>query len=220
MRSRYLLTAALALVLLVVVANATAYAYRWISGNVVVAPPERAQGAACTGFYSEYADRGDNPLPNLGTNYDAPTYGDKRISVTPRTVVCEYTYGDHTFYLYESIEVRVPITVGTWWIKDFYAFGYYGNGYEGYVYVYIKVKSTISGVKFDRAELKVYHYTRDNRVREVGAIDLKDSESSLFVEMAPGEALSLDLWLDPAEGASGEAKFALHFYVSQENEKP
>ncbi|MCS7107482.1 MAG: hypothetical protein NZ902_05215 [Acidilobaceae archaeon] len=217
MRSRYWLTTALALVLLVVVANATAYAYRWLDGTVQVAPPNNAQGAACTGFYTERAEQADNPLPDLGTNYDAPTYGPNSITVTPGAVVCQYTHGGNTFNLYESISVTVPITSGTWWIKDFYAFGYYGNGYTDNVHVFIRVKNIISGVNFDAAELRLYKFPGG---QYVGMIDLKNSGSSLYVMLASGEALRLDLWLDTAAGASGTANFALEFYVSQENEAP
>jgi len=52
--------------------------------------------------------------------------------------------GTNTYYLYESITVKVNITVGSWYIKDFYGFGYNGTASDPTVYVYIKVEQSIT----------------------------------------------------------------------------
>jgi len=105
--------------------NATAFAYRWIQGTVTVAEPTAARGAACVGFYSSSTQSGISPtyLPEAGTNHNAQTYGTNTISVTTGQVVCQWD----SYSLYESITVTIPVTVGSWYIRDFYGFGYSGT---------------------------------------------------------------------------------------------
>jgi len=107
---RRLILLVVAVVALVGVVNATVYAYRWITGTVTIAGPGQATGAACTGFYSSAAQSGIN-LPSVGTNYNAPTYGNNTITVTPGDAVCQW--GTRPYELYESITVNIPITVGS-----------------------------------------------------------------------------------------------------------
>jgi len=64
---RRLLLLVVAVVALVGVVNATVYAYRWITGKVIVKGPDEATGAACTGFYSSTNQSGID-LPSAGTN--------------------------------------------------------------------------------------------------------------------------------------------------------
>ena len=107
---------ALSLLLVAVVAlssvvNATVFAYRWLSGTVTISPATAAVGAACTGFYSAADQSGITQfLPNLGTNYNAPTYGTSSITVTTGDVVCQWTVTqdgtttDPTVYVYFRVE--------------------------------------------------------------------------------------------------------------------
>ncbi|MEM1623410.1 MAG: hypothetical protein QW543_04665 [Sulfolobales archaeon] len=72
--SRKYLALVLAAVALATVANATAFAYRWIIGTISVAPATEARGAACTGFYSSAAQSGIN-LPDAGPTTTHPRTG-------------------------------------------------------------------------------------------------------------------------------------------------
>ena len=105
---RRLLVLVVAVVALIGVVNATVFAYRWMTGTINISGPGDATGAACTGFYSS-ADQDGIDLPSVGTNYDAPTYGDNTITVTHGDVTCQWG----TYRLYESIEVSIPVTVGS-----------------------------------------------------------------------------------------------------------
>jgi len=136
--------------------NATVFAYRWMQGTVTVKGPTEAKGVACVGFYSSGSERSYGGLPAAGTNNNAPTYGTYTISVTPYQVVCQWA----TYSLYESIDVTIPVTVGSWYIKDFYGFGYYGTASDPTVYVYIKVEQSISSdSNITEAKLILYKVT-------------------------------------------------------------
>ncbi|MEZ0289583.1 MAG: hypothetical protein ABWJ42_00630, partial [Sulfolobales archaeon] len=140
---RYRKTAIILTTLLIatlVVVNATVFAYRWLEGTINVADKTAASGAACVGFYSS-SDQQGIILPTAGTNYNTQTYDGNSISVTPSNPVCQWTVDSITYSLYEGISVTVPITIGTWYIKDFYGFGYKGTASDPTVYVYIKVES-------------------------------------------------------------------------------
>jgi len=193
--------------------NATAFAYRWIQGTVNVAGPTEARGAACVGFYSSGSEKSYGGLPAAGTNYNAPTYGDKTISVTHGQTVCQWTVDTSTYYLYEGITVNVPITVGSWYIKDFYGFGYYG-GTTGTTYVYIKVEQPIVG-PITVANLTLY---KANTNTKVATVDLKSGTITGPITLNPGDALQLDLFINAT--AETTAKFKVGFYVSQKQEAP
>ncbi|MEM4665050.1 MAG: hypothetical protein QW271_04820 [Sulfolobales archaeon] len=211
---RKYLAIVLAAVALATVANATAFAYRWISGTISVAPAANARGAACTGFYSSAAQSGIN-LPNAGTNYNAPTYGTNRIIVTTGNVVCSWTYGGNQYVLYESITVNIPITVGSWYIKDFYGFGYNGTTTDPKVYVYLVVEDPITEVTVTEAKLVLM-----KAGTKVDELDLTTSSGTLGpIELSPGEGLRLDLRLTSVT-SSGDASFKVAFYVSQKSEAP
>ncbi|MEM1527777.1 MAG: hypothetical protein QW290_05290 [Sulfolobales archaeon] len=210
---RKYLAIVLVAVALATVANATAFAYRWISGTISVAPAANARGAACTGFYSSAAQSGIN-LPDAGTNYNAPTYDGKSISVTPGNVVCSWTVDTKQYELYESITASIPVTVGSWYIKDFYGFGYYGTTTDPKVYVYLVVEDPIDEVTVTEAKLVL---VKDGNV--VGELNLKESSKVGPIELSPGEGLRLDLRLTSVTSA-GDASFKVAFYVSQESEAP
>jgi hypothetical protein len=191
--------------------NATVFAYRWIQGTVTVAGPTEARGAACVGFYSSATQNGISPtyLPPAGTNYNAQTYGTNTISVTPGQVVCQWTSGGSTYSLYESISVNVPITVGSWYIKDFYGFGYNGTSSDPTVYVYIKVEQPITDPNIDTAYLYIY-YGR----ALVATVDLKTAglATGSPIPLSPGDGLQLDLSIR-ATGATS-VTFKVGFYVT------
>ena len=195
--------------------NATAFAYRWIQGTVTVAEPTAARGAACVGFYSSSTQSGISPtyLPEAGTNHNAQTYSTNTISVTTGQVVCQWTVGRTTYSLYEGITVNVPITVGSWYIKDFYGFGYYG-GTTGTTYVYIKVEQPIVG-PITVANLTLY---KANTNTKVATVDLKSGTITGPITLNPGDALQLDLFINAT--AETTAKFKVGFYVSQKQEAP
>ena len=201
-----------AVVALASVVNATVFAYRWLSGTIDIAGPESARGAACTGFYSA-ADQSGITLPDLGTNYNAPTYGIYKITVTPGDVVCQWTVGTNTYYLYESIEVSIPVTVGSWYIQDFYAFGYYGTAGDPTVYVYFRVDDDAT----DGSILTTaYLIIRDDHGNELARLDLlTPGELKGPITLSPGEALRLDLYFDAS--TTGTVEFKVGVYVTQES---
>jgi hypothetical protein len=190
--------------------NATAFAYRWMTATVTVEEPEQARGAACVGFYSSATSYGG--LPAAGTNYNAQTYGAETISVTPNQVVCQWTAGAKTYYLYESITVNVPVTVGSWYIKDFYGFGYNATSGSPTVYVYIKVEDLADESGVDFAYL--YLYKEESRVATgVATVNLKTGDvTGSPITLSPGEGLQLDLFIKATEATS--ATFRVGFYAT------
>jgi len=214
---RRLLLLVVAVVALVGVVNATVYAYRWMTGTVQIAPASEAGGAACTGFYSNVTQSGISPtyLPPVGTNYNAPTYGSNRISVTPGDVVCKW----NGYELYESIEVSIPITVGSWYIQDFYGFGYY-NG-TGPVYVWFRLEDNATeGGYLTTAKLVIYKVDSSGTATYVTELDLLGSTGDYVSagSLNPGQAFRLDLRFDAT--SNGTVSFTVGVYVSQENEAP
>ena len=210
-------TAALLLVAVVALAsvvNATVFAYRWIYGTVSIAGPGAARGAACTGFYSATAQSGITQfLPNLGTNYDAPTYGTYNITVIPGDVVCEW--GTVPYKLYESIEVSIPVTVGSWYIQDFYGFGYNGTATGPKVYAYFRVEDAAEIVSL--AKLIIWNGTTMAKVTELNLSS--PGAMTSVIPLNPGKALRLDLYLDSS--TTGTVEFRVGVYVTQEpNESP
>jgi hypothetical protein len=205
---RRLLLLTVAVIAVVGVVNATVYAYRWITGTINITGPDQATGAACTGFYSSSAQSGID-LPPAGTNYNAPTYGGNEISITPGNIVCQWTVGQNTYYLYESIEVTIPVTVGSWYIQDFYGFGYYRG--TGSIYVYFRVDQAASSPL-----TTAYLIIRDSGGNEIGRIDLMTTGSmTSAITMSPGSGLRLDLYFDA--GGTGTVTFKVGVYVTQES---
>jgi len=201
---RRLLLLVVAVVALVGVVNATVYAYRWMTGTVNIAGPGQATGAACTGFYSSANQSGiESFLPKVGTNYDAYTYGSNRILVTPGNIVCTFD----SYKLYESIEVEIPITVGSWYIQDFYGFGFKNeSGYP--VYVYFRVEQAATGLS--TAYLKIY-----KSGSLVASLDLTNSGvQTSAITLNPNEALRLDLHINST--STGTVSFTVGVYVTQE----
>jgi len=216
---RRLLLLVVAVVALVGVVNATVYAYRWITGTVQIAPASEAGGAACTGFYSS-ADQSGIDLPEVGTNYNAKTYGTETISVTPGDTVCQWTDREgNTRYLYESITVNIPITVGSWYIQDFYGFGYYNGTDPVYVWFRLEDPATDGGY-LTTAKLVIYKVDSSGTVTYVTELNLLGSTGTLVSagSLNSGEAFRLDLRFDA--GSDGTVSFKVGVYVSQENEAP
>jgi hypothetical protein len=202
---RRLLLLVVAVVALVGVVNATVYAYRWMTGTVNVVGADQATGAACTGFYSS-ADQEGIDLPSVGTNYNAPTYGKYTITVEPRDVVCTW----NGYKLYESIAVTIPITVGSWYIQDFYGFGYYRGADSVYVYFRVDDDATDGGIL-----TAAYLIIRGIDGREIARLNLLTSGAQTrAIELSPGGGLRLDLYFD-AQG-TGTVKFKVGVYVTQE----
>ena len=215
---RRLLLLVVAVVALVGVVNATVYAYRWITGNITISGPSGVTGAACTGFYSS-ADQSGIDLPSVGTNLNAPTYGENTIKVTPGDVVCNWTKDVTEYKLYESIEVTIPITVGSWYIQDFYGFGYYSGTDQVYVWFRLEDDAT-DGSYLTTAKLVIYKVDSSGTVTYVDELDLLGSSGSYVSagSLNQGEAFRLDLRFDAA--SAGTVSFKVGVYVSQENEAP
>jgi len=193
------------LVALVAVVNAAAFAYRWMEATATVAGATGATGAACVGFYSSSAQSGIT-LPTAGTNYQATTYGSNSINVVPGNVVCQWG----SYKLYESVSVNLPLTVGSWYIKDLYGFGYNATAGSPTVYVWIKVEQAVSGVQ--TAKLILY-YTNGTKATEV---DLTQTTiTSTPITLNPGEALQIDLLFDTDAG--GTYSFKVGFYASEQS---
>jgi len=214
---RRLLVLLVAVVALIGVVNATVYAYRWMTGTVSVAGPGDAVGAACTGFYSAAAQQDITQfLPELGTNYNAPTYGGKKITVTPGDVVCQW--GAVPYELYESITVTIPVTVGSWYIQDFYAFGYNGTDTAPTVYVYFRVDEAASSSILSAAYLII----RDTNGNEVTRLNLTElGEQKGPITLNPGSGLRLDLYFDAISSDQitypVTVTFKVGVYVTQES---
>ncbi|MCC6009991.1 MAG: hypothetical protein LM588_03235 [Fervidicoccaceae archaeon] len=216
---RRLLVLVVAAVALIGVVNATVFAYRWMTGTVQIAPAGEAEGAACTGFYSS-ADQSGIDLPDVGTNYNALTYGTNTITVTPGDVACQFTNRDgSTGYLYESIDVNIPVTVGSWYIQDFYGFGYFSGTDSVYVWFRVEDPAT-DGSYLTTAKLVIYKVDSSGTVTYVNELDLLGSTGTLVSagSLSPGEAFRLDLRLDAY--SAGTVSFKVGVYVSQENEAP
>lgn len=208
--------AALGLVAIVLVANATVFAYRWFSGNLNVLPANNAIGSACTGFYTSAGSESIGiPLPNAGTNAFAPTFGGNTLSPSVGRTICEFQYGDRTYKLYESVSFTIDVTIGSWYFKDIYAFGYYSPGGPT-VYVYLKVEDTLN--RPVSAYMDVYKLS-GGTVTYIGELNLKNAGSMISVALNPGEALRLDLRIDYTDTVSDD-NFKVGFYVSQESESP
>lgn len=211
---RRYLAALMVVAALAMVVNAAAFAYRWLAGTVTVAGATAARGAACTGFYSSAAQPGISPtyLPSAGTNYNAPTYGGNSISVTTGDVVCQWG----TYYLYESITVSIPVTVGSWYVKDLYGFGYNGTATDPKVYVWLVVEKNLPSTAFASAYLVVY-----KGATKVAELDLLTSGARVGpIELSAKEGLRLDLRFDAYSTGTGTHDFRVGFYVSQSSESP
>jgi len=204
-----LIVSAILLTAIVAVVNAAAFAYRWMDATANVAGATDARGAACVGFYSSIAQSGIT-LPEAGTNYQAATYGGNSISVTPGDVVCEWTSGGRTYRLYESITVSLPLTVGSWYIRDLYGFGYYATSGSPAVYVWIKVEEPVSGSGVQTAKLILY-----KAGAKVAEIDLTTTATYGPYTLYPGEAFQLDLHFDTDTAKT--YSFKVEFYASQQS---
>jgi len=215
---RRLLVLLVALIAIVGVVNATVYAYRWMTGTIDIKGAGDATGAACTGFYSSAAQSGID-LPGVGTNYNAPTYGTNTITVTPGDVVCTWTIDTTEYKLYESVTVTIPVTVGSWYIQDFYGFGYKRGTVPVYVWFRLEDDATEGGY-LTTAKLVIYKVDLSGTVTYVTQLDLLGSSGTLVFagSLNPGEAFRLDLRLDAA--SAGTVNFKVGVYVSQENEAP
>lgn len=206
------IVAVLVISIAVAAVNAAAFAYRWMQVSVEVEGPGEARGAACVGFYSSSAQSGI-PLPYAGTNYQATTYGTNKISVTPGLEICTW----NGYRLYESITVNVPLTVGSWYIKDLYGFGYNGTSGSTKVYVWIKVEDAADESGIDYAKLILYNATTGGYV---GEIDLETTglKTTTPIPLNPGDALQLDLRIRASTTTT--ASFEVGFYVSHSAEEP
>jgi len=201
-----------AVVALASVVNATVFAYRWLSGTINIAEPESARGAACTGFYSATAQSGIT-LPDLGTNYNAPTYGGNRITVTTGDVVCQWTVDTETYYLYESITITIPVTVGSWYIQDFYAFGYNGIATDPEVYVYFRVEDDATDGEYLSTAYLIIRDADGNELARLNLLTLGEQEGP--ITLSPGSGLRLDLYLDAS--TTDTVTFKVGVYVTQES---
>jgi hypothetical protein len=210
---RKLLVLLVALIAIVGVVNATVFAYRWMTGNITISDASNARGIACTGFYSsaaqEYID-----LPEVGTNYNAKTYGDREISVSTGRAVCQWTSDGKTFYLYESIEVTIPVTVGYWYIKDFYGFGYKRvTGEDPTVYVWFRLEQPAS----ETGSISNAYLIINSTSGEIGRLDLLSSSGTMIgpFPLSPNSAWSLDLRFNAT--STGSVSFTVGVYVSYQN---
>jgi len=217
---RRLLVLVVAAVALIGVVNATVFAYRWMTGTINISGPSTATGAACTGFYSS-ADQSGIDLPSVGTNYNAPTYGTNTISVTPGDVSASgLQMGVHISYTRVST-VDIPVTVGSWYIQDFYGFGYNGDTGDPTVYVWFRLEDPATdGSYLTTAKLVIYKVDSSGTTTYVTELDLLGSTGTYVSagSLNPNEAYRLDLSFDAA--SAGTVSFKVGVYVSQENEAP
>ncbi|MCX8165837.1 MAG: hypothetical protein N3D79_04545 [Acidilobaceae archaeon] len=206
---------------IVLVATAASFSYRQMSGTATVKGPADPSlvGTACVGFYSAVEQPAATAvLPLRGTNYQAPTYGNNRLSVTPSGVICQVPTGGGTVYLYESISVSVPITTGHWVIRDFYAIGYPSNRGGGTVYLYARVSDVMGDAgepSFDIAKLWFYRHSDSSW----SWVDLRFSTTHFVpLPLTPGDALWLELEIKTSQ--AGSAAFRVELYFTHEQEQP
>jgi hypothetical protein len=213
---RRLLVLIVAAVALIGVVNATAFAYRRIEGRIDVLGPENAAGIACVGFYSSAAQRNIG-LPEAGTNHDAKTIGAITITVTPSNPVCTWS----NYNLYEGISVKIPITNGTWYIKDFYGFGYYSRDTSDpdLVYVTFTVSKSIANTNITSAILRLRDATNPSNV--IAQIDLitGNVNATQPLTLNKNNAWKLDLIIT-ATGTASDVQFRVDVYVSPSSETP
>ncbi|MEM1642553.1 MAG: hypothetical protein QXI85_07205, partial [Desulfurococcaceae archaeon] len=141
---RRILLLSVGLVAMLAVVNAAVFTYRWLTGTVLVYGPEAAAVHGCVGFYSIRDQRGiEGYLPSAGTNLFALFLGTgAMVTVTPSGVVCQIQEPITEenvlyYYLYESISAVFNVTVGSWYIQDFYGFGYYAESRTAPTSVYV-----------------------------------------------------------------------------------
>ncbi|MEM1668256.1 MAG: hypothetical protein QXM53_06320, partial [Thermofilaceae archaeon] len=214
---RRILLLSVGLVAMLAVVNATVFTYRWLTGTVLVYGPEVAAVHGCVGFYSTADPQGPaGYLPSAGTNYNAPILGtNATVTVTPGDVVC-YIPSTGTKRLYESILAVFNVTVGSWYIQDFYGFGYYAESTTAPnpVYVYLRVESTDMSLVATNATLIVYRNTTTGwefvaslNLRELGAM-------TPAISLPVNSSLRLDLYIDAS--TTGTGTFKVGFYVTPE----
>lgn len=207
------------------IVNATIYTYRWITGTVYVYGPDVAAKLGCVGFYATDQSGIGSYLPANGTNYNAPILGTgQQITVTPGQTVCKFpSSSSPQFSLYESIEVKINVTVGAWYIQDFYALGYYNEASTPQsIYVWLRLESSNMSLIATNATLIVYR----NDSTGPYTLSLTESPGTLAgpIELRVNGSLRLDLYIDTKDLPSGQqymvGTFKVGFYVTQENEAP
>lgn len=216
MNRRSLLIAIVFLVTFSIV-NASVFIYRWFTGTVAVAPPEEAVGAACTGFYSIVDQPGINdwwPLPPVGSNAYSYTYDYRQINITPGRVVCilpgDEAIGRPDYYLYESIHVYIPITVGNWYIHDLYGFGYASQLRGTAVQLRLIVDQAVDPTILTYAKLIIYNARTGEYM---GELDLTIQGSGLSLVLYDWDAVRLDLVFNAV--SPGVTVFKVLFSVQQ-----
>ncbi|MCX8196583.1 MAG: hypothetical protein N3F67_05890 [Acidilobaceae archaeon] len=219
-RNRYVVAAALLLVALAISANATAFVYRWLMGqvNIVQGEPEQARGILCTGFYSSAAQEGIN-LPSAGTNYNAPTYVGQGIQVKPGAVECRWYYNNRQYELYESIEASFSLTVGRWYIRDFYGFGYYKRNPDDPEQVFVSIR--VSNALDEAAGIvaaRLFVYNAQNN-QEVANLNLKvPSGFTEPIALPANGAFRLSIYIE-SDRPVQNADFRVDFAVSPKPER-
>jgi hypothetical protein len=234
-RGRWLALAVILVAASLAVVNATVFAYRYLSGTVeavastgLYASSAARLGAACTGFYILGASSGDtiantSVLPSGGTNYyNTINTGSQwlgvKVDFNNAVPACEWTDNAGTNTLYESASVYLNVSSGTWYVKDFLAFGYPlldPNTQPATIYVTIKPTTVLSDPNIASAELIIY----DDSGTQVGTIDLTSAASSAQVTLSPGKGIQLDLRIRATGPVTG-ANFELGFYVATTSEQP
>ncbi|MFZ8783853.1 MAG: hypothetical protein ACO2OR_07765, partial [Desulfurococcaceae archaeon] len=108
----------------------------------------------------------------------------------------------------------------SWYIQDFYGFGYYGTTGDPAVYVWFRLEDPATeGGYLTTAKLVIYKVDSSGTTY-VNELDLRGSTGTYVSagSLNPGEAFRLDLWFDA--DSAGTVRFTVGVYVSQENEAP
>ncbi len=222
------------------VVNATVFAYRYLQGSVEVVAStgltksEAAQlGAGCTGFYIFGASSGntiiDNVLPSGGTNHDnqintGTNWLGVKVDFNDIPASCSWSSdtGTGTNTLYSGAKVYLNVSQGTWYVKDFLAFGYPEldtTVQPAPIYVTIKPTAVLSDPNIVEAKLILYKVDSSGNVLASKVIDLTSSTSSAQLDLNPGQAIQLDLKIT-ATGTVTGASFEVGFYAATANEAP
>jgi hypothetical protein len=134
--------------------------------------------------------------------------------------VCQWTNetSGRQVNLYEGIDVSINITVGYWYIRDFYGFGYY-NGTDP-VHIWFRLEDPADDGRYLTGALLVVFKVSGSTTEHIGSFNLLSSTGTQWyiTSLNSREALRLDLILNA--GSNGSVTFRVGVYVSQENEAP
>ncbi|MCE4606174.1 MAG: hypothetical protein F7B59_02450 [Desulfurococcales archaeon] len=231
-----------ALILMVVasslgVVNATVFHVGNLTGNIRIANNQGLTaskaaelGGACAGFYTYYGTnegtiKTQGVLPPAGSNnYDTISNNGTEslgVKVEYNDIACQWGSGSSLNTTYSTATVKLNVTAGHWYIKDFLGFGYPNmvNSQEpSTIYVTFKVNQPLSVSGVNTANLYVYDNTTTPPTLK-DTINLLNTGTYGPIQISKGQGFQLDLEIVSSSG-SGSGSFTITYYVSSNSELP